>query len=140
MAQESSTRIPQTFNDLIGLVMQLNGRIDALWQRVIYSHAAMVGVMVFFASSKDPYVLARVLVILFYTMNSVVTFVAFRDTFNGLKAAVDDLKASGLAHGQVFAWVEQQNFQKHARRRAIILAVLWLIISYLILGDLVGLY
>ena len=140
MTKDISPELPQSFHELIGLTMQLNGRIDALWQRVVYSHAAIVGVMVFFSSSSDPFVIARVLVMLFYTMNSIVTYVAFRDTFKGLCAAVEDLRASGQAHGQVFAWIEGQNFRLHSFRRAAILVVLWLIIAYLLLGNVLGLY
>ena len=140
MSQDQEPNPPQSFNELIGLTMQLNSRIDTLWQRVVYAHAAIVGVMVFFASSPDPFVLARVLVILFYTMNSIVTYVAFRDTYKGLCAAVEDLKATGQAKGQVFAWIEGHNFHLHSLRRAFILAVLWCIITYLILGELLGLY
>ena len=140
MSKDDLPDRPQSFHELIGLTMQLNGRIDTLWQRVVYSHAAIVGVMVFFASSPDPFVIARSLVILFYTMNSIVTYVAFRDTYKGLCAAVEDLRASGQTNSQVFSWIEGHNFRMHALRRAIILAVLWLIITYLILGDLIGLY
>jgi hypothetical protein len=138
--QGPQDKLPQSFNELIGMTMLLHGRIDTLWQRVIYSHAAMVGVMVFFASAHDPFVVARFLVMLFYTLNSIVTFVAFRDTFNGLKAALEDLKASGQTHGHVFAWISGQNFRSHAIRRAGILLILWVIIAYLLLGDLIGLY
>lgn len=142
MTQEQplSSEPPLAFKDLLGLTLQLNGRIDTLWQRVIYSHAAMVGVMVFFASAPEPFVLARVLVMLFYTMNSVVTFVAFRDTFAGLRAAVDDLRRYPEAGGHVYRWIEAQDFRRHALRRAAILAALWVIIAYLILGPLIGLY
>ena len=66
-----------THADLISLMMQLNGRIDTLWQRVIYAHAAIVGVMVFFATSEEAFVVPRLLVLFFYTMNTLITFAAF---------------------------------------------------------------
>ncbi|MEM6941458.1 MAG: hypothetical protein AAF943_15835 [Pseudomonadota bacterium] len=131
---------PQSFNELIGMILVLNARIDALWQRVIYAHAAMVGVMVFFAAASDPFVIARGLVLLFYTMNSFVTYIAFRDSYGALNAAVADLKATGASKGKVFSWAQALHFSQHTARRAFMLAALWLIIAYLLIGPLIGLF
>lgn len=128
---------PLSFSELLSLAMQLNARIDMLWQRVIYSHAAMVGVMVFFSSSDHVFVVPRLLVVFFYTMNALVTFLAFRDAYRGLRAAVADLAAFPNASGHVYSWVNAQNFDLHALRRAAILTVLWIIIAYLILSPLI---
>lgn len=128
------------FAELMDLSIKLNSRIDMLWQRVIYSHAAMVGVMVFFASSAHPFVVPRLLVVFFYSMNALITFVAFRDAYDGLRAAAEDMRVFPDADSHVHRWVRAQNYRSHARRRAMILAALWAIITYLILFPLTGLW
>lgn len=125
-----------SISELLSLCMQLNARIDTLWQRVIYSHAAMVGVMVFFASTDHAFVVPRLLVVFFYTLNSLVTYAAFHEAFLGLRAAVQDLRQIDDAQGNVYSWIETRNFDLHARRRALILGTLWVIIAYLILYPL----
>jgi len=121
---------------MLSLSMQLNSRIDTLWQRVIYSHGVMVGVLVFFASAQHDFVVPRLLVMLFYTLNSVVTFIAFQEAYRGLRAVVLDMRALEQTGGRVQVWAAAQNFEKHTRRRALILGLLWIIITYLILYPL----
>lgn len=127
-----------SYTELLGLTLQLNGRLDLLWQRVLYSHAAIVGVMVFFSSVPDPMVIPRVLVFFFYTTNTLITFYAFRDTYGGVVAAVEDLKtfAQEAAPTHVSGWVLSQNYGRHARRRALILGLVWLVLAYLLIFPL----
>ncbi|WP_146348200.1 hypothetical protein [Falsiphaeobacter marinintestinus] len=126
--------------DLLTLAMQLNLRIDTLWHRVVYAHAIMVGVLVFFADPNNdyPFTIPRLLVMFFYSMNTVITFVAFNEAFQGLRAAVEDVRAMGGSEGQVRRWLETRNFSWHLKRRAAILIVLWCVISYLVLYPLFG--
>lgn len=126
------------FPDLVDLSLKLNGRIDTLWQRVIYAHGVMVGVLVFFASAEFPFAIPRLLVVFFYTMNSIVTYVAFRDAYGGLRAVVKDLAQVADPKSHVYVWAKAQNYDMHAMRRAAILIVAWAIISYLILAPLVS--
>ncbi len=81
------------FSELITLSLQLNGRLDLLWQRVLYSHAAIIGVMVFFGSSELLYAVPRILVFSFYTANTIITIYAFSETLLGLRAVIEDLRA-----------------------------------------------
>lgn len=130
---------PETleFSDLLDLSVKLNSRIDTLWQRVIYAHAAMVGVLVFFASAEHPFTIPRLLVVFFYSMNSAVTWVAFREAYSGLKAVAADLAVVADQKSAVYAWARSQRYDMHALRRLVMLAVMWVIISYLILAPLV---
>lgn len=126
--------------DLLTLSMQLNLRIDTLWHRVVYAHAIMVGVLVFFADPDNmyPFTVPRLLVMFFYSMNTIVTFAAFQEAYAGLRAAVDDVRALGASESQVRRWLETREFTWHTRRRAAILIVLWCVIAYLILYPLFG--
>ena len=96
----------------------------------------MVGVLVFLASAQYPFTIPRLLVVFFYTMNSMVTYVAFRDAYDGLRAVAADLAEVADHKSRVYAWAKQQNYELHALRRAGILIVLWAIITYLVLAPL----
>lgn len=126
--------------DLLTLAMQLNLRIDTLWHRVVYAHAIMVGVLVFFADPDNayPFLIPRLLVMFFYSMNTVITFVAFNEAFQGLHAVVADVRAMGGTDGQVRRWLQTRNFAWHLKRRAAILIVLWGMIAYLVLYPVFG--
>ena len=114
-------------------------RVDTLWQRVLYSHAAIVGVMVFFATSSEPYLVTRGLVLFFYTLNTGITLAGFHETYSGLKAVSDDLKSfpRQAAISSLQTWVETQSYHRHALRRVFLLAVVWLVIGYLLLYPII---
>jgi len=126
---------PMTFQELITLCLQLNNRLDTLWLRVLYSHAAIVGVMVFFANSANPFVIPRLLVFGFYSVNTGITIVAFREVYRGLRAAIADL--SGLSktvpktHVQI--WVLSRDYDRHSIFRVLVLAVTWVILGYILI-------
>lgn len=136
--QQSNDATPAlSMSDLLGLSMQLNGRIDTLWQRVIYAHGLMIGVLVFFAQTEHPFAIPRLLVLFFYSMNSLVTFIAFQDAFRGLRAVLQDLQAQHTDGSHVQAWAASQDYTTHALRRALILGALWMVIAYLLIYPLV---
>ncbi len=125
-------------SELLSLSMQLNGRIDTLWQRVIYAHGLMVGVLIFLAQADHPFAIPRLLVVFFYTMNSLVTFIAFQEAYRGLRAVLLDLRArSSDGGGHVVDWAARQDYSTHALRRAVILGALWMVITYLLVYPLV---
>ncbi len=123
------------FKDLISLCLELNGRLDSLWQRVLYAHAAIVAVMVFFATNENNFLLPRILVFAFYTANTVITIYAFTETLTGLKAVVKDLRAlqGETPRTQVQAWVFAHNYDRHAIVRLLILAATWAVLGYLLI-------
>lgn len=97
----------------------------------------MVGVLIFFASAEYPFSVPRLLVVFFYTMNALVTYVAFREAYAGLRAVSADLAEVADQTSRVYQWARGQRYELHAIRRAGIMIVLWLIVSYLILAPLV---
>lgn len=121
--------------DLLTLSTQLNNRIDTLWHRVVYAHAIMVGVLVFFADPglDFPFTVPRLLVMFFYTMNTAVTFVAFHEAYQGMRAVIADAQALGPTDSKVLGWLQTREFGWHVKRRAAILVILWCVIAYLIL-------
>lgn len=120
--------------EIFHVCMVLHGRIDSLWERLIYTHAAMVGVMVFFASQADPYTVTRVVVFVFYTVNIAFTVAAMNESYRGLQAGLEDLKAlprkDGLGHME--AWLVSLDYAAHPRRRLALVAFVWAVLGYLL--------
>lgn len=135
MMTTKENRAHLSFLELINLSLQLNSRLDTLWQRVLYSHAAIVGVMVFFGNSANPYLIPRYLVFGFYTVNTVITVVAFRETYRGLRATISDLRAfqEHEPETQIQEWVLSRNYNQHAMFRNVVLALTWSILGYLLI-------
>lgn len=123
-----------SYNELINLSLAFNARVDGLWQRMLYTHAAIVGVMVFFATTDDPFSAARLLVFFFYTLNIAITVAAFRESYSGLDAALRDLKAfrNSERNAHIQTWVLEQSYHRHARRRVLALGAVWMVIGYLL--------
>ena len=130
---------PLSFNELINLTLQLNARLDALWQRVLYAHAAIVGVMVFFGTQSNLFMVPRTLVFGFYTVNTVITISAFRDTFTGLMAAISDLRRFGATGNQssVQHWIFTRDYRRNGRRRTLVLLAVWAVLGYLLMYPVV---
>lgn len=133
-----------SYSDLMSLSLTLHSRIDTLWHRILYAHAAIVGVMVFFATADSPFVLPRVLVFFFYTLNIVITSTAVLESYSGLKAVLADLKTYGAsAQGKnVHDWVLARTYHLHGARRVFALGIVWAVLGYLlvypVLGDLIA--
>lgn len=128
-----------SFSELMNLALAFHARIDTLWQRVLYSHAAIVGVMVFFATAQDLLALPRVLVFLFYTFNIWITLVAFAECYSGLRAVLDDLKVfpQSDASTNIQSWVIQRTYHRHALRRILLLGAVWLVLGYLLVFPVI---
>lgn len=128
------------FADTFAICMQLQGRLDTLWQRVLYTHAAIVGVMVYFANAQYPHPVPRLLVLLFYTINLLITVAAMRESYAGLVAAVDDLKSTrrAAAQGAFERWLISLDYSAHPRRRLAVLGVVWALVAYLLIYPLVS--
>lgn len=127
-----------SFAELMGLILSFHGRLDTLWQRMLYTHAALVGVMVFFASTQNPFVVPRLLVFFFYSLNTAITVVAFSETYSGLKAVVADLHKFDASErtGNLQQWITDRSYTRHAGRRVFALLVVWAVLAYLLVFPL----
>ncbi len=117
------------------MCMSLHSRLDLLWQRLLYAHAAIIGVMVFFSTSPEPYLMSRLLVFLFYSVNLLVSVVAMAECFRGLQAGLADLRAKSPGpngHSHIETWLITLNYSAHPGRRIAIFATVWLLTGYLL--------
>ena len=131
---------PLSFSELMSLSLAFNGRIDALWQRVLYTHAAIVGVMVFFATTEHEYFIPRILVFFFYTLNMGITIGAFSESYAGLRAVLGDLKSRSQreTRSQTEKWVLAHAHEHRVLRLLIGLGVVWLVLGYLLFYPYIG--
>ncbi len=125
--------------ELVNLSQQLRGKSEAEWQRVINLHAALIGVMIFFAGQPETYATARLLVFGFYTFNLVSSYLSHRETFDGLSRVNQDLLAFGtpVAGGASFAWITSRNYRPQIWGRTSLLVLVWLLVGYLMIAPLV---
>ena len=125
---------------IFDLCMALHGRLDTLWQRLLYAHAAIVGVMVFFSNQSDPYLVPRILVFLFYSVNLAISINAMRESYRGLQAALSDLrKLAPMDPPSAFEqWLLSLDYNAHPRRRLALFGIIWLTIGYLLFSFLLG--
>ena len=130
-----------SFSELVSCMNQLGGRVDLLWQRVIYAHAALAAVMTFFASNPGEYLVPRLAVLFVYTANSVVSYQSFDEAYRGLDAAAADVKRlSGTAEisSDVLKWAVGRSYRRHRLRRGAILALAWVVVAYLLFHPVVA--
>lgn len=129
---------PMSFSELMMLTLKFHDRLDTLWQRVIYTHAALVGVMVFFASSHEAFVLQRGLVFFLYSVSALITFVSIRDTYLGYRSALQDLggRTEGDTTSNVQDWIKTRNVGNQTRLYGAVFVVIWALLGYILLGSL----
>ena len=125
-------------NELVTLAMQLRARADGEWQRAVNLHAALIGVMIFFAGQDDPFVTARLIVFAFYTYNIIILLRALTEAFSGLRAVTEDLMllpAPALG-GNSLRWLTAKHYHRNVRVQVALLAVVWTVTGYLMLGSI----
>ncbi|MDP3958980.1 MAG: hypothetical protein Q8Q26_02685 [Pseudorhodobacter sp.] len=125
--------------ELINFCLQLRSKSDSEWERVINVHAALIGVMIFFAGQEYPYVTARLVVFAFYSFNVVSSYLSLKETFDGLRRISEDLRLFGqpALGGASFAWITSRRYTHHVWFRSGLLACVWLIVGYLMITPLV---
>lgn len=127
-----------TFSELTSVTMQLFGRLEVIWQRVVYIHAAMIGVMVFFSQAETGYTLARGVVYAFYSVNLLIAYFNLREIYAGLENARTDLaKFPPCDRDGAFApWLMARNYAYKTTLRALVMAVAWALVGGLLFLDL----
>ena len=131
--------------ELFHACMVLQGRADAIWERLIYAHAAVATVMAFLVengSVEQPYIVTRTLVFSFYTVNLIFQMVAMWESYLGLQAGLSDLRDAheddDLSHLDL--WMLRLNYRRHPWRRIVLLGLVWLMVGYLMFDPVCGRY
>lgn len=126
-------------SETLSLLMALRTKADNDWYRVIYLHAALIGVMVFFAGQKSDFVIARLVVFAFYTFNVAVSFMALRESRDGLRNATADLRSFPPHQGgaSLQRWLGSRDYAGALRLQLMVLGAAWLLVAWLLLSAMV---
>lgn len=125
---------PLSLGELIGLLVHLRSRVESEWQRVLYVHAALVGVMIFFAGQAVHFVPARIVIAVFYTASLVVSWRAMTEAFEGMRIVTADIAAhpSGMAGSPAHRWLASRDYRHALRLRGALMGGVWCVVIYLL--------
>lgn len=126
-----------TYQQLLSHATSLGSKVDNLWQRVIYVHLGMVAAVLFLAQAEQPYLIARIVVLVFYTFNIFITFWNMREAYNGLSHAVTDMCRFPACTngGMTDLWIRKQNYKRNILVRAVALILFWIPVTYLLMAP-----
>lgn len=128
-----------TYSELVSFFHLQIGRVEMTWHRVMYLHAAIVGVLVFFGESDQSYLMQRCLVFAFYTVNLLIFYFSLREGYQALNEVHQDLKHFPHGDGHVEIWFRKQRYGHKSYVRIAILLTTWVLIgSLLFSGWIVG--
>ncbi len=127
-----------TFHEMLGFGMQLRNKVEIEWQRVVNVHAALIGVMIFFAGQTEPYTAARIVVFVFYSFNVLVSFSNLRESYNGLRHVSRDMMlfSPPSAGGDSIGWIRARTYRHDHWMRSGLLAIVWAVVFYLMILPL----
>lgn len=121
-----------TYTELIGFLHMQIGRVEMTWHRVIYLHAAIVGVLVFFGEANQSYLMQRWLVFCFYTVNLLIFYFSLREGYQALREVHTDLKRFPSGDGNVETWFRNRRYAHKSPIRVAVLAITWAMIGLLL--------
>ncbi len=125
---------PFSMGELTSLLVHLRNRVESEWQRVLYVHAALIGVMIFFAGQSIQFVPARVVIAVFYTASLVVSWRAMAEAFEGMRIVTADIAAhpGGRGGSPAHRWLATRDYRHALRLRAVLMVGVWCVVIYLL--------
>lgn len=127
-----------TFSELVSFYHLQVGRVETSWFRVMYLHAAMVGLLVFFGEADQFYTFQRVIVFAFYTVNLAIFAISLHEAYDGLRQALADLVAFPQTGGAVDAWFRQRTLAFRKVLRTLFLIAVWLLMAMLLFQSVLS--
>lgn len=126
------------FAELLSFSMQLRTKLEAEWQRVVAVHAALIGVMIFFAGQSESYTTARLVVFVFYSFNVAASWVNLREAYAGLEEVKRDMVVFGdpSAGGHSYRWLVLRSYHRASWLRTGLLLLVWAVVGYLMILPL----
>lgn len=126
-----------TYSDIVGFYAAHVARIDMTWFRIMYLHAAVVGVLIFFAEAEIFYWLQRGLVFAFYTVNLFIFHLCLKESYQAMQAAREDLARFGKTDGSVDTWFRGLLLSHKSASRVAVLSITWALVGWLLFKDAV---
>lgn len=121
-----------TYAELVSFFHLQIGRVEMTWHRIMYLHAAIVGVLVFFGEADQSYLVQRFLVFGFYTVNLLIFYYSLSEGYQALREVHGDLKRFPSGDGNVELWFRNRRYGHKAPIRIAIMLVTWALIGSLL--------
>ena len=127
-----------SYSEMVGFFHQQLGRVEMAWFRIMYLHAAIVGVLVFFGEADDFLLLQRLVVFGFFTVNLVIFHVALSEGYAGLDQAQKDLERFPASDGHVDQWFRSRKSLNKSKVRTMVMVTTWLLVGFLLFRSLIA--
>ncbi len=127
-----------TFSQILSLSLDMRGRIEAEWQRLVAAHAALIAAMVFFASRAEPFITARIVVFVFYSATVMISILNLRQAYSGLRIVTGELNRfdrTGVG-APVIDWMLRHDFRADRWLRTTMPILVWMLVFYLMILPL----
>ncbi|MEP5728183.1 MAG: hypothetical protein ABJL67_02295 [Sulfitobacter sp.] len=121
-----------TYAELMNVLHLQIGRVEMTWHRVMYLHAAIVGVLMFFGEAQSGYLFQRALVFGFYTVNLVIFYASLHEGYQGVIEVQADLRRFPADQGSVDAWFRKRRYAHKPLVRIAVLFCTWAFIGALL--------
>ncbi|MEO9514512.1 MAG: hypothetical protein ABJH45_03000 [Paracoccaceae bacterium] len=125
-----------TYNEVVQFYQLKLSRVEVTWFRIMYLHAALFAVLVFFYEAETFLTQQRILVLSIYTVNLLVFHVSLHDGYGALRSALADLKTFPETDGHIDQWFRKVNLSYKTSVRVCFMIISWLLVTFLLFGNL----
>ena len=127
------------FDGLLRLSHDIRARVEAEWQRLINANAALIAVMVFFASRPEPFMAARIIVFAFYSATVLTSVVNLSQSYRGLRLLTYEMTRfpHPTASAAVLKWLTRCDFRAESWLRLSLPLLVWILVAYLMILPLI---
>ena len=127
------------FEDLLRLAHDVRARVEAEWQRLINANAALIAVMVFFASRQEPFIAARLIVFAFYSATVLTSVVNLSQSYRGLRLLTHEMThfPNPTVSGAVLNWLVRIDYRAESWLRLSLPVLVWILVAYLMILPLI---
>ncbi len=127
------------FEDLLKLTHEVRAQVESEWQRLINSNAALIAVMVFFASRPEPFVAARLVVFAFYTGTVLTSIINLTQAYRGLRILTFEITQcpNPSVSEAVLKWLTRSDYRAESWLRLSLPVVVWILVAYLMILPLI---
>jgi hypothetical protein len=127
------------FEELLKLTHDVRGRVEAEWQRLINANAALIAVMVFFASRQEPFIAARIVVFAFYSATVLTSVVNLAQSYRGLRLLTNEMTQfpNPPVSEVVLKWLTRSDYRAESWLRLSLPIMVWVLVAYLMILPLI---
>ncbi|MFZ1726954.1 MAG: hypothetical protein WBO29_10535 [Albidovulum sp.] len=127
------------FDDLLRLTHDVRARVESEWQRLINANAALIAVMVFFASRQEPFMAARIIVFAFYSATVLTSVINLSQSYRGLRLLMHEMThfPKPTVSAAVLKWLIRNDYRAESWLRLSLPVLVWILVAYLMILPLI---